>query len=68
MDIEGAEAEVIKGMEKLLKYPKLKGVIAAYHKMPKKNNLIKTHILIEPILKENGFKVVNEAGFLYFWR
>jgi FkbM family methyltransferase len=68
MDIEGAEAEVIKGMEKLLKYPKLKGVIAAYHKISDGNNFIKTYTLIEPILKKNGFKVVNEAGFLYFWR
>jgi len=32
------------------------------------NNFIKTHTLIEPILKKNGFKVVNEAGFLYFWK
>jgi FkbM family methyltransferase len=68
MDIEGAEVEAMRGMEKLLRYPKLKGVIAAYHKIPKGDNFIKTYTLIEPVLEESGFKVVNEDGFLHFWK
>lgn len=71
MDIEGAEIEAIKGMQELLRFPKLKGVIAAYHKVPLEGRgdiLIKTHTIIEPILKKNGFQVKNGGGFLYFWR
>ena len=71
MDIEGAEVEAIKGMKDLLKYSNLRGVIAAYHKVPEKDNfekIIRAYTIVEPILKGAGFKVINEGGFLYFWK
>lgn len=66
MDIEGAEIEAIEGMKKALNFPNIKGVIAAYHKIPP--NMQRTYITIEPILKSYGFKVINKDGFLHFWR
>lgn len=69
MDIEGAEIEAIKSMKKILVYKKIKGVIAAYHKIKDDGGrVMRADSIIEPILKENGFKTTNEKGLIYFWR
>lgn len=57
MDIEGAEIEALKGMEKTLEEP-LNMAIAAYHQI----NGQKTYKTIDPILREKGFKISKENG------
>ncbi len=70
MDIEGAEVEVIKSMKRILAYKKIKGVIAAYHKIKddKTKKEMPSFKAINPILKESGFKTIVENGIIYFWR
>ena len=61
MDIEGAEIDAIKGMEKtLLKKPKL--VIAAYHL----HDGEPTYKVLAPYLRELGYNIkIGPKGFIY---
>lgn len=61
MDIEGAEIEVLKGMEETLRNNDVKLAIEAFHIVDGKP----TSETIIPQLKKLGFKVCEEGGFVY---
>ena len=62
MDIEGAEIEALKGMDKILSKDGVKLAIASYHKVGGKP----TYKTIIPLMEQKGFSAEYKHGISYF--
>lgn len=62
MDIEGAEIEALKGMDRILSKDGVKLAIASYHKVGDKP----TYKTIIPLMEQKGFSSEYKYGIAYF--
>jgi len=63
IDVEGAELDVLKGAEKILRMPNVKLAIAAYHPLPDGSSELQK---ISSYLKSKGMKIwTNDRGYVY---
>jgi len=63
IDVEGAELDVLKGAEKILRKPNVKLAIAAYHPLPDGSSELQK---ISSYLKSKGMKIwTNDRGYVY---